>query len=171
MFVEGFPIDKNKDLTTSYNIVRFIANQKNTKRKMRGKTFDRELLVQKIALLRIEGKSTHFIIEFLKEDIKMGQTTAYEVLKEAQDYIVSMTNQDLQKAYSEAIQQIERKMDNMSDRKIWLQYRAELNKLQGLYAAQKIEHSGKLDITGLDIVDAIKKVEDKKEEDNGETKD
>ena len=118
---------------------------------MRGKTFDRELLVSKIAMMRIEGKSTHFILEFLKDDIKMGQTTAYEVLREAQDYIVQMTNQDLEKAYSEAIQQIERKMDSVSDKKIWLQYRAELNKLQGLYAAQKIEHSGQVGFTGIDI--------------------
>jgi hypothetical protein len=118
---------------------------------MRGKTFDRELLISKIAMMRIEGKSTHFILEFLKDDIKMGQTTAYEVLREAQDYIVKMTNQDLEKAYSEAIQQIERKMDSVSDKKTWLQFRAELNKLQGLYAAQKVEHSGQVGITGVDI--------------------
>jgi hypothetical protein len=118
---------------------------------MRGKTFDRELLVSKIAMMRIEGKSTHFIMEFLREDIKMGQTTAYEVLREAQDYIVKMTNQDLEKAYSEAIQQIERKMDSVKDQKTWLQFRAELNKLQGLYAAQKVEHSGQVGFTGVDI--------------------
>ena len=118
---------------------------------MRGKTFDRELLISKIAMMRIEGKSTHFILEFLKDSIKMGQTTAYEVLREAQDYIVKMTNQDLEKAYSEAIQQIERKMDSVSDKKTWLQFRAELNKLQGLYAAQKVEHSGQVGITGVDI--------------------
>lgn len=118
---------------------------------MRGKTFDRELLVSKIAMMRIEGKSTHFILEFLKDDIKMGQTTAYEVLREAQDFIVKMTNQDLEKAYSEAIQQIERKMDSVSDKKTWLQFRAELNKLQGLYAAQKVEHSGQVGFSGIDI--------------------
>lgn len=118
---------------------------------MRGKTFDRELLVSKIAMMRIEGKSTHFILEFLKNDIKMGITTAYEVLKDAQVYIVDMTTKDLEKAYSEAIQQIERKMDAVSDKKIWLQYRAELNKLQGLYAAQKVEHSGQVGFTGVDI--------------------
>ena len=58
---------------------------------------------------------------------------------------------DLEKAYTESIQQIERKMDSVSDKKTWLQYRAELNKLQGLYAAQKIEHSGQVGFTGLDI--------------------
>jgi hypothetical protein len=118
---------------------------------MRGKTFDRELLVSKIAMMRIEGKSTYFVMDFLKETMKMGHTTAYEVLREAQNFIVSMTNKDLEKAYTEAIHQIERKMDSVSDKKTWLQYRAELNKLQGLYAAQKIEHSGQVGFTGIDI--------------------
>lgn len=118
---------------------------------MRGKTFDRELLVSKIAMMRIEGKSTYFVMEFLKNDIKMGHTTAYEIVREAQDYVVSMTNKDLEKAYTEAIHQIERKMDSVSDKKTWLQYRAELNKLQGLYAAQKIEHSGQVGFSGIDI--------------------
>ena len=118
---------------------------------MRGKTFDREYLVTKIAMMRIEGKSTHFILEFLKDEIKMGQTTAYEVLRDAQDYIVKMTNNDFEKAYSEAIQQIERKMDQITDKKLWIQYRQELNKLEGLYAAQKVEHSGQVGFTGIDI--------------------
>ena len=118
---------------------------------MRGKKFDREHLVMKIAELRIEGKSTHFIIEFLREKMGVCLTTSYEILKEAQVYIIGMTNKDLEKSYSEAIQQIEQKMSNISDKKIWLQYRAELNKLQGLYAAQKIEHSGQVGITGVDI--------------------
>jgi hypothetical protein len=42
-------------------------------------------------------------------------------------------------------------MDSVSDKKTWLQYRAELNKLQGLYAAQKIEHSGQVGFSGIDI--------------------
>ena len=140
---------------------------------MRGKKFDREHLVMKIAELRIEGKSTHFIIEFLRDKMGVCLTTAYEVLKEAQVYIISMTNKDLEKSYSEAIQQIEQKMSNISDKKIWLQYRAELNKLQGLYAAQKIEHSGQVGITGVDIqiinskADLeVSKPEENKEEEN-----
>lgn len=118
---------------------------------MRGKKFDREYLVSQIAMMRIEGKSTHFILEFLEKDINMGRTTAYEVLREAQDYIINMTNKDLEKAYSEAIQQLERKMDSISDKRIWIQYRQELNKLQGLYAAQKVEHSGSIGFEGIDI--------------------
>ena len=105
----------------------------------------------------------------------MGQTTAYEVLKEAQQFIVDMTNKDLEKAYMESIHQIERKMDSVSDKKTWLQYRAELNKLQGLYAAQKIEHSGQVGITGIDVQIITTKAdlgEPKKEEEKpDETKD
>lgn len=135
---------------------------------MRGKTFDREYLVSQIAMLRIEGKSTHFILDFLKTDMKMGQTTAYEVLKDAQDYIMKMTNEDFSKAYAEAIQQIERKMDMVKDNKVWLQYRAELNKLRGLYAAQKIEHTGQVQISGVDIqiISGTESSEQKKEDDN-----
>ena len=118
---------------------------------MRGKEYDREYLVSQIAMMRIEGCSTHFILEFLKNEIKMSQSTAYEILKQAQDYIMKMTGDDLKTAYSEAINQIEKKMDGMKDKKLWLQYRAELNKLRGLYAAQKVEHSGEVKFTGIDI--------------------
>lgn len=139
---------------------------------MRGKTFDREYLVSQIAMLRIEGKSTHFILDFLKKEVGMGQTTAYEVLRDAQDYIMKMTNEDLGKAYAESIQQIERKMESVKDQKTWLQYRAELNKLRGLYAAQKIEHTGQVQIAGIDIqiISGTESSEPKKEDDNNGTK-
>ncbi len=106
--------------------------------KRRGHTYDREVLIPQIAMMRIEAKSTHFILQFLENKIGMGRTTAYEVLKDAQQYILNMAQTDVNKAYEEAIQQIERKMDNCSD-KMWLEYRKELNKLQALYRAQKID--------------------------------
>lgn len=120
--------------------------------KTRGNTYDREVLVQQIAMMRIESKSTYFILEFLEKKIGMGRANAYLVLKDAQQYIVDMAQTDLNKAYEEAIQQIERKMDGC-DRKLWLEYRKELNKLQALYKAQKIDISGQIDhrIEGVDV--------------------
>jgi hypothetical protein len=38
-----------------------------------------------------------------------------------------------------------------SDYKLSYNIRQELNKLQGLYAAQKIEHSGQVGFSGIDI--------------------
>lgn len=124
--------------------------QSHTKR-TRGHTYDREVLIPQIAMMRIESKSTHFILQFLENKIGMGRTTAYEVLKDAQQYILDMAQTDVNKAYEEAIQQIERKMDNCSD-KLWLEYRKELNKLQALYRAQKIDvtTNGK-DITDINV--------------------
>jgi len=120
-------------------------------KKTRGNTFDRAVLIPKIAMLRIESKSTYFILKFLEEDIGMGRTTAYEILREAQEYILQMAQTDVNKAYEEAIQQIERKMDGC-DKKMWLEYRKELNKLQALYRAQKIDvtTNGK-DITDINV--------------------
>lgn len=122
-----------------------------TTKKTRGHTYDREVLIPQIAMMRIESKSTHFILQFLENKIGMGRTTAYEVLKDAQQYILDMAQTDVNKAYEEAIQQIERKMDNCSD-KLWLEYRKELNKLQALYRAQKIDvtTNGK-DITDINV--------------------
>jgi hypothetical protein len=123
-----------------------------TPKKTRGNTFDRAVLIPKIAMLRIESKSTYFILNFLENDIGMGRTTAYEILREAQEYILQMAQTDVNKAYEEAIQQIERKMDGC-DKKMWLEYRKELNKLQALYRAQKLDvTSGGEKLEGFKII-------------------
>jgi maltooligosyltrehalose synthase len=129
---------------------------------MRGKTYDREFLVNKISMLRIKGKSTYFIIEFLKNEVGMGQTTAYEVLRDAQKLIVDMQSSDIDNAYSEAIAQLEEEYESCKDRKLKLEIRKELNKLQGLYKPQRIDHTtnGKdMNITGITI-EIVNKKED-----------
>ena len=118
---------------------------------MRGKTFDRELLVSKIAMMRIEGKSTHFIMDFLKESIKMGQTTAYEVLRDSQKVINEMQITEIETAFNEAIAQLEELYDSTSDKKLRLEVRKEISKMRGLYAAQEVKHSGEIGIQGIDI--------------------
>lgn len=122
------------------------------KRTLRGPKYDRELLISKIAMMRIKSKSTYEVLEMLQEKFGMGRATAYLILKEAQEHIREMGQNDLDTAYEEAIQQIEQKMSNVGDRQ-WLEYRKELNKLKGLYRPIKVEHSGKIEhnITGLDI--------------------
>jgi hypothetical protein len=118
---------------------------------MRGPTYDREFLVKKIAMMRIKGKSTYFILDFLQNDIKMGQTTAYEVLREAQKVINDMQAQEIESAFSEAIAQLEELFESTTDKRLRLEVRKEISKMRGLYAAQKIEHSGQVGFTGLDI--------------------
>ena len=132
---------------------------------MRGPEYNREYLTNKVAMMRIKGMSTYKIIEFLKNDIGMGQTTAYEILKDAQKVFIEIQKQKLEGAFEEALSQLEELYDSTSDKKLRLGIIQEISKMKGLYAAQKIEHTGKIEITGIDVVDAvIQKEEEKKDE-------
>jgi hypothetical protein len=118
---------------------------------MRGKTYDRDYLVKKIAMMRIKGKSTYFILEFLQNEVKMGQTTAYEVLRDAQKVISEMQITEIETAFNEAVAQLEELYEDTSDKKLRLEIRKEISKMRGLYAAQEIKHSGEIGIQGIDI--------------------
>jgi hypothetical protein len=118
---------------------------------MRGKTYDRDYLVKKIAMMRIKGKSTYFILEFLQNEVKMGQTTSYEVLRDAQKVINEMQLTEIETAFNEAVAQLEELYEDTSDKKLRLEIRKEISKMRGLYAAQEIKHSGEIGIQGIDI--------------------
>lgn len=109
------------------------------KKKTRGPSYDRELLVSQIAMMRIESKSTHFILNFLMKDIGMSRAVAYDVLSDAQKYITETTQKGFEDSFNEAVQQLEQQMSKESNRKIWLELRRELNKLKGLYRPQRID--------------------------------
>lgn len=102
------------------------------------KKYDREFLVAKIAMMRIKGKSTHTILEFLMEEVGMSRKIAYEVLQDAQKYIMEQTNEDTKIAFAEAINRLEILYED-GDNKTKLDVLKELNKLRGLYATQKID--------------------------------
>ena len=140
------------------------------------KKYDREFLVNKVAMMRIKGKSTYNIVEFLKDDIGMGQTTAYEIMRDAQKLFIDIQKEKIEGAFEESVSQLEELYDTTSDKKLRLSILQEINKLKGLYAAQKIEHSGQVGITGIDVQIITTKAdleEPKKEEEQkpDETKD
>lgn len=118
---------------------------------MRGPTYDRDFLVNKVAMMRIKGKSTYTIIEFLKDKVGMGQTTAYEVMRDAQKLFVELQRDKLEGAFEESISQLEELYESTSDKKLRLSIVQEMNKMKGLYAAQRVEHSGQVGFTGIDI--------------------
>ena len=118
---------------------------------MRGPTYDRDFLVNKVAMMRIKGKSTYTIIEFLKEKVGMGQTTAYEVMRDAQKLFVEIQKDKLEGAFEESISQLEELYESTTDKKLRLSIVQEINKMKGLYAAQRVEHSGQVGFTGIDI--------------------
>lgn len=101
--------------------------------------YDREYLVNKIAMMRIKGKSTRFLLEFLQEKVGMPQSTAYTVLKDAQDVITEMQDKKMEDAYGDAIARLEDLYENSNDKRTKLSIQQELNKLQGLYKPNKVD--------------------------------
>lgn len=133
-----------------------------TKKEDGRKKYDREYLVAKIAMMRIKGKSTHTILEFLMETVGMSRKIAYEVLGDAQKYIMEQTNEDTKVAFAEAIHRLEELYENGTD-KVRLDVLKEMNKLRGLYAAQKV------DITSAgEAITEIKLIQVNKKEDLNE---
>ena len=123
------------------------------------KKYDREYLVAKIAMMRIKGKSTHTILDFLMETVGMSRKVAYDVLQDAQKYIMEQTNEDVKLALAESIQRLEELYESGSD-KVRLDVLKEMNKLRGLYAAQKV------DITSAgEAITEIKLIQVNKKED------
>ena len=126
------------------------------------KKYDREYLVAKIAMMRIKGKSTYTILEFLMETVGMSRKIAYDVLQDAQKYIMEQTNEDTKVAFAEAIHRLEELYEGGND-KVRLDVLKEMNKLRGLYAAQKV------DITSAgEAITEIKLIQVNKKEDLNE---
>jgi hypothetical protein len=101
-------------------------------------TYDRPFLVKKVAMMRTKGKSTRNILEYLQETMGLGHTVSYEVLKEAQQMLVKQMNKDIKVSLAEAITQLEELFEE-GNHKTKVEVRKELNKLIGLYAAEKID--------------------------------
>ena len=101
--------------------------------------YDREYLINKLVYMRIKGKSTKFILDFLMEDLEMAKSTAYLALKEAQQKISEMQEKSNEDAYNDAIARLEDLYETSSDLKVKLNIQQELNKLQGLYKPNKVD--------------------------------
>lgn len=110
------------------------------KKKTRGPSYDREFLTNKISMMRIKGKSTYFILEFLMEEVGMSRKIAYEILADAQKNIVEIQKVEMDTAFNEAIAKLEDLYEN-AEPKLRLEIQKEINKLRGLYSAEKIDVS------------------------------
>ena len=117
------------------------------------KKYDRELLVSKVAMMRIKGESTHSILEFLMGQLDESRKISYEILKDAQKYIMEQTNEDTKAAFAESINRLEMLYEKGTNKEK-LEVMKEMNKLRGLYAAQKVDiTSGGEKITEIKIIE------------------
>ena len=125
----------------------------------KNKKYDREFLVTKVAMMRIKGKSTHTLLDFLMVQVGMSRKIAYEVLTDAQNYIMDITDRDVAKAFTNAIQRLEELYENGTNKER-LETQKEINKLMGLYASEKVDiTSGGNAITEIKLIQVIKKDE------------
>ena len=147
-------------------------------KKIKKSDWKKEDIINSIIVMRTEKMATtKTILDFLMNQIGYGQTYSYELIKESRDKIIEIYDSNNHSRVEEAMGQMEAMLEESHKRKDYkLSYniRQELNKLQGLYAAQKIEHSGQVGITGIDVqiittkadLEEPKKEEEKKDETN-----
>jgi hypothetical protein len=125
-----------------------------------------EDLINGVVKMKIEkGASNKTILDFLQNDIGYGLTYSYEIMKKARVKIQEIWDKNTEAHLEEAKGQLEEMLESAlrnKNVKLALSIRQEINKLMGLYAAEKIEVSGLKDIT-INIVNPIEKKEDKNE--------
>jgi len=111
--------------------------------------FQKEDIIAAVIKMRLEQMaSTKTIIDFLMNDIGMSKTPAYEYLKWAREEIKEQYSLLNPATIEEAIGQYEEALERArmnKDWRLWNDLRKELNKIQGTYAAQRVEVSGKID--------------------------
>lgn len=130
--------------------------------------YKREDIIDAVVKMRIEkGSSTKTIIQqFLMGELKFGQTYAYDLLKAAREKIIKIYEVQNKSLANEALGHLESMYEDaikLKNGKLALEIRKEMNKLTGLYAAEKIEVSGAVKI------ETIKLIEIKKGNDNETT--
>lgn len=117
------------------------------------KTID---LVNSIVSMKVEkGASNKTILDFLQNDLKYGQTYAYEILREARKKIQEIWDKNAEAHLEESKGQLEELYEDAirnKNSKLALEIRKEMNRLMGLYAAEKIELSGELKSININII-------------------
>lgn len=107
--------------------------------------FNREDVIAAVIKMRLEkSASTKTIIDFLVNDLGYSKTMAYEYLKLAREEIKEQYSQLNPSMIEEAIGQYEEAIERAranKDWKLWNDLRKELNKIQGVYASEKIDIS------------------------------
>lgn len=117
------------------------------------KTID---LINSIVSMKVEkGASNKTILDFLQNDLEYGQTYAYEILREARKKIQEIWDKNAEAHLEESKGQLEELYEDAirnKNSKLALEIRKEMNRLMGLYAAEKIELSGELKAININII-------------------
>ena len=109
--------------------------------------YKREELIQKIYDMRIkEHKTVSTCIEYLKS-LGYKRSTCFEIVAATRDKITKIHNDNNKNVLEHSIEDMEKMLEQAVDRgdhKLALEYRKELNRIQGLYI-ERINHTGNVD--------------------------
>jgi hypothetical protein len=135
---------------------------------MMPKNFKTDDIINGIVKMKVEkGASNKTILDFLQDDLGYKQTYSYELLGLARKRIQEIWDKNAEAHLEEAKGQLEDMLENsirQKNMKLALDIRKEINKLMGLYAAEKIDiTSGGKEITEIKLIQ-IKSKDDLKDE-------
>jgi activator of 2-hydroxyglutaryl-CoA dehydratase len=128
------------------------------------KNIKTEEIVDAIVKMRLEkNASNKTIMDFLKNELGYKQAYSYELLQSARKKIQEVYTRNIEEHFEEAKGQLEEMLEKATkrgDSRLMLQIRQELNKLLGLYSAEKIDiTSGGDKITEIRLIQVNKKDE------------
>jgi activator of 2-hydroxyglutaryl-CoA dehydratase len=128
------------------------------------KNLKTEEIVDAIVKMRLEkNASNKTIMDFLKNELGYKQAYSYELLQSARKKIQEVYTRNIEEHFEEAKGQLEEMLEKATkrgDSRLMLQIRQELNKLLGLYSAEKIDiTSGGDKITEIRLIQVNKKDE------------
>jgi len=135
---------------------------------MMPKNFKTDDIINGIVKMKVEkGASNKTILDFLQDDLGYKQTYSYELLGLARKRIQEIWDKNAEAHLEEAKGQLEDMLESsirQKNMKLALEIRKEINKLMGLYGAEKIDitSNGK-EITEIKLIQ-IKSKDDLKDE-------
>lgn len=104
-----------------------------------------EDIVNAIVKMKVENNcSTKSLLDFLMGDLNYKQAYAYEILQKARLKINEIWKENAETHLQESKAQLESMLESATrrgDHKLALEIRKEINKMCGLYAAEKIDVS------------------------------
>lgn len=101
-----------------------------------------DLIAHIINLRLVENWSTKSILDLLQNTLKYSKTQSYEYIKWAREEIKERYKATNDAMVEEAIYQYEEMLEiakNRKDLKVWNDLRKELNKITGIYTAEKVD--------------------------------
>lgn len=101
---------------------------------------DKEQLIMGLVKMRVEKfATTKTMLDFLMNDLKYGQTYAYELIKLSKLRINQIFKEEHDESFTNAIARLEEIIETTKNEKTRLEAQKEMNKLLGLHRPQKVD--------------------------------